>query len=88
MSVDINPPPIQDEIVPGHLAMDVWQKWFSDTFNFFGNYISSSGAVIPSLSTQQRDSLMDVVTGTMIINSDTDSLEVRIGNAWKTITLT
>lgn len=44
------------------------------------------GIVLPSFTTAQRDALANVPTGTVIYNSTTNKVNVRVAAAWEAIT--
>lgn len=48
--------------------------------------VSGGGIVPPSLTTAERDALVDVPNGVVIYNTTTNKLNVKTATAWEEIT--
>ena len=66
---------------------EIWVGWFSTFYQTLISYLTESGLFIPVLTTEQRDTLQNVLDGQMIYNSTLGRFQGYEAGAWKTFTL-
>lgn len=89
MATDIDTPPIYDPITrnTGDKLSEIWMGWFSTFYQTVESYLSQHGIFIPTITTEQRDSLQDVQNGQMIYNTTVNQFQGFEAGTWKTFTL-
>lgn len=93
------PPIYQENITRNDRLNPIWQKWFTavhqthtqffKTFNAASTTDANQQHVLPSgtsLTTAQRDNIVDVDDGVFIYNTTTNKFNFRENGAWKEIT--
>lgn len=89
MAISFDTPPVYDPIVDkdGKLTPS-WQGWFATFYNTMISYLGESGLQLPTLSTAERDKILNPQNGLMIFNQTISEPQIFIGGTWRNITHT
>lgn len=86
MAVDFDEFPVYDPITEhGDRLSGVWQAALSTFFQNLIEYLTQYGALIPPITTEQRDSIQEPMDGQTITNSDRKTLQVYLNGGWQEI---
>jgi hypothetical protein len=83
---DFSQPPVYDPVLnkEGKMA-NVWEDHMTYNWQTLVAFLSSSGIFPPQLTTAQRNAITAPMNGQMIYNSTTDTPQMFVAGAWKTI---
>ena len=86
MSVDFDEFPVYDPITEkGDRLSGVWQASMSTFFQTLIEYLTQYGVLIPNVTTEQRNSILEPEEGQTITNSDRKALQVYLNGGWQEI---
>lgn len=80
-------PPLNEKLLnpQGNISVS-WTRHLDSQYAYISSNLSQNGYVVPSLSTVQRDALVNVGEGTLIKNTDLNKAQMYLNGAWETIT--
>jgi len=89
MAISFDTPPLYDPIVDRNGKLkDTWQSWFATFYITIISYLTENGVQLPTLSTAERDKILNATNGLMIFNSTILEPQIYIGGTWRNITHT
>lgn len=83
MARDLDNFPTYDPLVKDQVYLsNVWSDFMATFVESLREYLSQNGIFVPRLTTEQRDSLRNVVNGQLIYNTSTNKFQGYEANAW------
>jgi hypothetical protein len=83
MARDFDNFPTYDPVIKDQVYLsNVWSDFMATFVESLREYLSQSGMFVPRLTTDQRNSLQNVINGQLIYNTSTNKFQGYENGAW------
>jgi len=83
MARDLDNFPTYDPIIKDKVYLsNVWSDFMATFVESLREYLSQNGLFVPRITTDQRDSLQNVINGQLIYNTSTNKFQGYENGAW------